>query len=173
VHGIVNGHGGIIELHSEVGQGTRFDMYLPLHAAPARAEAPEKPVPGAARPRILLVDDEASVAAVCRELLKMLGYEVDVSTDPREALERFKAEPQRFDLVITDHSMPHMTGLQLAEQLGTLRPSRVPIVLTTGFAQDDVLSRGGRSLISEVVPKPYAIEELESAIIRALSPARA
>jgi CheY-like chemotaxis protein len=65
--------------------------------------------------------------------------------------------------------MPHLTGLQLAEALAPMRAARVPIVLTTGFAQDDVLSGTSRGLIAEVVPKPYAIEELESAIQRALA----
>jgi CheY-like chemotaxis protein len=170
VHGVVNGHGGVIDLTSTPGQGTRFDVYLPLQQQVARVSSDEAPATdGETKARILLVDDEPAVASVCRELLKMLGYEVDVSTDPREALERFAATPDRFDLVVTDHSMPHLTGLQLAEALAPMREARVPIVLTTGFAQDDVLSGTSRALIAEVVPKPYAIEELESAIVRALS----
>jgi CheY-like chemotaxis protein len=166
VHGIVNGHGGVIDLSSQLGRGTRIDVYLPLHEQPVRNEAPAVPSAITTQPRILLVDDEPSVASVCRELLRLLGYEVELATDPREALTRFEAEPQRFDLVVTDHSMPHMTGLQLAVKLGNVR--RVPIVLTTGFAQDDVLAGSNRDLVAEIVAKPYAIEELESAIKRAL-----
>jgi PAS domain S-box-containing protein len=170
VHGVVNGHGGVIDLSSTPARGTRVDVYLPLQQQVSRVSSDEAPkAEGETKARILLVDDEPAVASVCRELLKMLGYEVDVSTDPREALERFAAAPDRFDLVVTDHSMPHLTGLQLAEALAPMRAARVPIVLTTGFAQDDVLSGTSRALIAEVVPKPYAIEELESAIVRALS----
>jgi PAS domain S-box-containing protein len=173
VHGVINGHGGVIDLTSARGQGTRVDVYLPLQQQSSRASTSDAPkLDGDRKACILLVDDEPAVASVCRELLKMLGYEVDVSTDPREALERFAASPDRFDLVVTDHSMPHLTGLQLAEALAPMRAARVPIVLTTGFAQDDVLSGTSRGLIAEVVPKPYAIEELESAIQRALLSAR-
>ena len=171
VHGVINGHGGVIDLSSARGKGTRVDVYLPLSEQPERALSSEPPEPpeGERKTRILLVDDEPAVASVCRELLKMLGYDVDVSNDPREALDRFAASPQRFDLVVTDHSMPNMTGLQLAEALAPLRTKRVPIVLTTGFAQDEVFNGTSRALIAEVVPKPYAIEELESAIQRALA----
>jgi PAS domain S-box-containing protein len=171
VHGVINGHGGVIDLSSARGKGTRVELYLPLLEQPERAVSDEPPEPheGERKTRILLVDDEPAVASVCRELLKMLGYDVDVSNDPREALERFAASPQRFDLVVTDHSMPNMTGLQLAEALVPLRARRVPIVLTTGFAQDEVFNGTSRALIAEVVPKPYAIEELESAIQRALA----
>jgi two-component system cell cycle sensor histidine kinase/response regulator CckA len=170
VHGVVNGHGGVIDLSSTLERGTRVDIYLPLQQQPAAATSAEARKPqGDHKACILLVDDEPAVASVCRELLRMLGYEVDVSTDPREALERFAQAPDRFDLVVTDHSMPHLTGLQLAEALMPLRAARVPIVLTTGFAQDDVLNGTSRSLVSEIVPKPYAIEELESAIQRALA----
>jgi PAS domain S-box-containing protein len=169
VHGIVNGHGGVIDLSSTIGMGTRIDVYLPIHEQLARVEEPAPVNEVTSQPRILLVDDEPSVASVCRELLRLLGYEVEVATDPREALARFEAEPNRFDLVVTDHSMPHMTGLQLAVKLCDAR--RVPIVLTTGFAQDDLLTGSNRELVAEIVAKPYAIEELEGAIQRALATA--
>src|SRR5687768_427800 len=93
------------------------------------------------RRRLLLVDDDASVLGASRELLDMLGYDVTAMTDPRRALERFAAEPRGFDVVVTDQTMPRMTGVQLAHAIGRLRPG-MPIVVTTGYHEADVREHG-------------------------------
>jgi CheY-like chemotaxis protein len=116
---------------------------------------------------VLLVDDDRAVLAVCRELLELLGYDVTPASDPHSALERFKDDPDRFDAVVTDQTMPKMTGIELAEALVRIRAS-IPIVLTTGFAEADVLDRRQRLPIAEVVSKPYSLEELGAALSRAL-----
>jgi CheY-like chemotaxis protein len=156
-------------VQSEIDRGSRFSLLLPVHeraAAPVRAEpraAARRPTHG----RVLLIDDDRAVLSVCRELLELLGYEVLPVSDPQDALDRFSSEPLAFDAIVTDQTMPKMTGIELAEALVKLRPE-IPIVLTTGFAEADVLDRGQDSPIAEVVSKPYTLEDLGAAIARAI-----
>jgi CheY-like chemotaxis protein len=135
VHGIVASHGGAVTVQSAPGQGATFMVYLPRLAQdvvvpPLRAQGT---LPHG-QERILLVDDEASVAEMGHHLLTRLGYAVVAYTSSREALDAFRAAPTRFDLLITDHTMPEMTGEALARAVRQIRPE-LPLILCTGFSE--------------------------------------
>src|SRR5262249_1196075 len=134
VHGIVTSHGGAITVESTSGQGTTFSLYLPrlVSTAPAAPRAPAEDLPQG-KGRLLLVDDEALVTCVGQQLCTHLGYDTVACTSSLEALDIFRAAPQDFDLVITDHTMPAMTGATLVAELRRIRPD-IPIILCTGFS---------------------------------------
>ena len=132
VHGIVSSGGGIITVYSKPGQGTAFNVYLPvIRDETPQEEEIETPIPFG-HERILFVDDEQPIAALGKQMLENLGYEVVTRTHSVEALELFRAKPNAFDLVITDMTMPDMTGKELAEHIMHIRD--VPIILCTGFS---------------------------------------
>jgi CheY-like chemotaxis protein len=132
-HGIITSHGGTITVESRRGSGTRFAIYLPRTDAPAvPAAGPEPPLaPGEGR--VLFVDDDETLALAMQLLLESLGYEVVVHTASRAALEAFCTDPHGFDVVITDQTMPQMTGEALIQALRRIRPD-IPIILCTGFS---------------------------------------
>jgi PAS domain S-box-containing protein len=133
VHGIVVGHGGAITVESTPGQGSTFAVYLPWSDSPSIAPlSEEEPVVGG-NERILFVDDEAAIVHVGRATLQRLGYEAVVCTSSAEALATFRAAPHSFDLVITDRTMPKLTGEALVRELHQIRPD-IPIILCTGFS---------------------------------------
>jgi PAS domain S-box-containing protein len=134
VHGIVKNHGGFITLESEVGRGTICTILLPRREGDRETEvASAGPIP-AGKERILLIDDEEVQVRTLQYMLERLGYRVIGKTDPREALEIFRAQPEAFDLVITDQTMPHVTGDKLSRELLAIRPE-IPIILCTGFSE--------------------------------------
>ncbi len=160
VHGIVEEHDGVITVRSAPGAGTTFDIYFPefcaldLDAAPA-----ETPLPRGTGQRVLFVDDEEAIARAVVDLLGRLGYRVTMHTDPRAAWSAFDRAPTEFDLVVTDLTMPHWTGLELARRLLARRPD-VPIVLSTGhggaWTPESVRMLGLRSMIG----KPLTVTSL-------------
>ena len=132
VHGIVNTHGGAITVESEPGKGTTFHVYFPVIEKEEKIqEEDEGPLP-TGNERILFVDDEQMILDMAEEMLRELGYDVVTKKSSVEALELFRADPDRFDLVITDMTMPKMTGDQLSRELMKVRPD-IPIILCTGF----------------------------------------
>jgi PAS domain S-box-containing protein len=164
VHGIVNTHGGHISAHSEPDKGTRFDVYLPLFdLADIKAEtvSPEKLPKG--NEHILLVDDEKPIVDVVQQMLERLGYQVTVRTSSIEALEAFSASMDKFDLVITDLTMPNMTGDKLAVELMNIRPD-IPIILCTGFSENMSKERAEALGIKGFLMKPIVTSDLAKLI---------
>lgn len=164
VHGILKAHGGGLVLESEVGKGTTFHVYLPILD---RVEMPaqKREFSGSLRgsERVLFVDDEAALIDIAREALEDLGYRVTACESPSEALEIVRADASAFDILITDMTMPKLTGIQLAEEVRKVRPD-LPVILCTGYRQvakpEDIEKAG----IGRIVPKPATSRDLARAI---------
>lgn len=140
VHGIVHEMGGHILVKSVPGEGTTFRLLLPPSVETVREPAPAAVIGagvkgGVSPARILVVDDEPSVAGFLKELLSVTGYEAVLAGDGAEALEIFQQQPGRFDLVVTDQTMPNLTGVELARRLLALSPD-LPVILCTGYSED-------------------------------------
>ena len=134
VHGIVKNHGGAISVQSGLGAGASFHVYFPVLEVDAAGESPEAVLLPLGHERILFIDDEPALGTMGQRLLQHLGYEVITETSSLEALALFTRHPDRFDLVITDMTMPQMTGKRLAQEMLRMRPD-IPIILCTGFSE--------------------------------------
>jgi PAS domain S-box-containing protein len=167
VHGIVTAHRGALEITSEPGRGTTVTITLPATEATAPGPAPGKAgEPAAQRRRVLFVEDEPALAFMQRRQLQHLGYEATVHTSSLEALDDFRERPHAFALLITDDSMPGMTGRALAREALAVRPD-LPILMVSGGERIDpgaLRAIGIRGLLR----KPYSAEELQRAILDAL-----
>jgi len=135
VYGIVKEHGGDIKVYSEIGKGTTFNIFLPLMKKTtdiAAVEKKAKMVTGTEK--ILLIDDEVSVAKIESQMLSRLGYQLTTKTSSVDALNMFESNPDFFDLVISDMTMPNLTGDQLAKEILAIKPN-MPIIICTGFSE--------------------------------------
>jgi len=171
VHGTLHGMSGHLTVESKVGEGIEMCVFLPLlqDATPATKATPAMNTPDELRGcRILLAEDEAAVAGFLSEALRQAGFEVEHCEDGRKALDHFSESPDRFDLVITDHSMPHMSGTRLAEHIREARPE-LPIILVSGFTEPDEGAAPAQPPVSIVLQKPVRLANLLAAIWEALS----
>ena len=172
VFGIVKEHGGDIRIHSEVGKGTSVQVYLPqLQREADSGQQTQTIVYATGTERILLVDDEEPIVRLEKQMLERLGYHVATRTSSVEALEAFKADPDAYDLVITDMAMPNMTGDQLAGQMVAVR-SDISIVLCTGFSETMPLAKAGSGGIKGFLMKPLARGDLAAVVRKVLDERR-
>lgn len=166
-YGIINNFGGEILVDSELGKGSEFTIYLPLITSKEiKREGFIKPKPLSKRGEsILYIDDDDIIVELGKEMLKSLGYEVDVSTSSEKALQIFRNNPEDFDMIITDQSMPVLTGTQLAREIKKIRPD-IPIVLVTGFSASVLNQELADSGIDQCIAKPVVIDELGEIVLQ-------
>ena len=167
VHGIVTELGGGIAVDSAVGAGSRFSVYLPVRAhAPAPRAAAAQAVERGQGQVVLLVDDEEPLVRLGEEMLAELGYEPVGFSSGTEALDALRAEPQRFDLLLTDEAMPGLTGSELALAARALRPD-LPVVLMSGFVTPALQQRARTLGAAAVLGKPLVAADIATALARA------
>ncbi len=167
VHGIAKSHKGASRVESRPGEGATFEVYLPLVEGDSEPDSEETSALPSGTERVLFVDDEEALADVGERMFMRLGYEVTVRTSSVEALADFRAEPGRFDLVVTDMTMPEMTGVELSRELLRIRPD-LPIILCTGFSEmiteEGALEQGIRAFVM----KPLAVRDIAETARRVL-----
>jgi len=166
-HGIIKSHGGLIDVESLVGRGTTFHIYLPKIMPRAKAHHHSAlPLPSGSE-RVLLVDDETMLVDMGRQVLTRLGYQVTACTSSVEALQHFQNDPAAFDLVITDMTMPHLTGKELATALLKIKPA-LPIILCTGFSETITEETAKRIGIKAFILKPIVMSDLAETMRKVL-----
>lgn len=187
VHGIVDAHGGEITLQSEIGRGARFIVDLPAlkyqltaegnpalstpAASPRVEPAPPVLPPHTEEHRILLVDDEQSLLKIGQNLLSRAGFKVIPFNDPLSAFQAFQAAPESFDLVVTDHTMGGMSGVELAARINEIRPS-TPVIICTGHGTGLAYEMEKHSGFRRILHKPVEFQELHTTVCLALGVSR-
>ncbi len=169
VHGIVESCKGKITVKSAPGQGAEFNLYFPVARSEAVAEFEAEAVPSGTE-RILLVDDELAIVRMGSQTLEKLGYKVSARTSSVEALDLFRAKPHDFDLVITDMTMPNLTGADLAVELMAIRPD-IPVILCTGYSNKISDTLAAQIGIRAFAYKPLVKKDLADKIRRVLDEA--
>ena len=158
VHGIIKNHKGAIAVKSEPGQGTTFEVFLPVSQNKVELTTDAGTEFPTGNERILFVDDEKTLVDLGRQMLERLGYSVESRTSSIEALEMFKARSDEFDLVITDMTMPNLTGEKLARELMKIRAD-IPVILCTGFSEHITEEHAKGLGIKEFILKPIVMNK--------------
>jgi PAS domain S-box-containing protein len=169
VHGIVADFGGVIDVTTQMGVGTTFTIWLPAaNQLPAPLAAPAGELPRGNGQIVMIVDDEPALVALAEETLADLGYEPVGFDSSLAALQAFRAQPQRFDLVLTDETMPDLTGIELAREMRDMRPE-IPILLMSGHSGSQLSERAQDAKVIEVLRKPLVRRDIANPVARALS----
>jgi len=163
VHGIIKRQKGSILVESEVGSGTAFEVYLPLSDEMNQREKRQINLATGGHEHILLVDDEQDILNIETEMLKTLGYTVTATNSPADALEIFAEQPEQFDLVITDMTMPAMTGDKFIQKLKKMIPN-IPTILCTGYSELMSKEKAASLGIHEFLMKPISMVDFSNTI---------
>lgn len=168
VHGIIQSYGGHISVYSEPYKGTSFNIYLPRIDLPSHEKGEqEDSLPPGGTERILVVDDEGAIVSLEKQILERLGYHVSTAASAEKALQLFCSSPKEFDLIITDMTMPLMTGAELSKNILALRPD-IPIILCTGFSDLVDEKKAGSVGVRKLLMKPVTRKELALAVRKIL-----
>jgi signal transduction histidine kinase/ActR/RegA family two-component response regulator len=167
VHGIINNYGGAIDVDSTPDKGTTFTIYLPQHGSDSLDSDRSIIKPAKGNEHILFVDDEPEITFMGKKMLENLGYKVTIKSDSLSALEEFKKNPDKYSLLVTDQSMPGVTGSELAGLMRDIHP-RLKVIIITGFADSMSEKEISGNGISEVILKPMRLDDFSKSIRRVL-----
>jgi PAS domain S-box-containing protein len=171
VHGIVSELGGAIDVATSAGKGTKFEIWLPVAGEAGRpAVEAVRELPRGHGETVMIVDDERPLVALAKEMLAALGYEPVGFESSSAALQAFRAEPQRFDLVLTDEAMPDLVGTELAHEIRRIQPT-LPIILMSGHGGAQLTRRAAAVGAKEVLRKPLQGRDLAESLARVLGSA--
>ena len=168
VHSILQDHEAAVTVESRLGVGTTFRLYFPLVAsAPVAAPAARPEAPRGGGQHVMLVDDELLVLSVAKPMLRRLGYRTTVFDRSRAALEAYEKAPQDFDLVVSDLTMPELTGIELVQRMRALRPEQ-PVLIMTGYMRTADIESVRTSGVANFLSKPFTLVSLGEGIRLAL-----
>jgi CheY-like chemotaxis protein len=159
VHGIIKDHDGAVTVYSELGKGTVFNLYFPAIRKAAAVAAARAPMARGRGQRLLYVDDEEALVFLCSRSLEKLGYRVTGEINPERALEIFRHSPAEFDALITDLSMPVMSGADLSRRVMEIRPD-IPVVMLSGYIRPQDELEAQRLGVRALILKPDTIDGL-------------
>ena len=172
VHGIMQAHQGVIRIESAPGRGTTVHLYFPAVEAAAKSSEPEPVTVAPSRGRgqhVLYLDDEEALVLLVTRMLERQDYQVSGYTQAEAALAAVRADPGRFDLVVTDYNMPGMSGIDVAEELARIRPD-LQVVITSGYISDELRQQAERVGVRHLIYKPNTVEELCEAVRKLTDP---